>query len=846
LAIQVVARIKNAFKVQLPLKEFFNKPTVSGLAARVEEALRSRVGICTQALARVARDRDLPLSFTQQRAWFLHQLNPANSSYHIRRLVKIGGPLRTDLLLQALRLVVERHESLRTGFPSIDGIPVQKISPSLDLNVRLTDLEGLSATRQEAEVERLVQMDSDLPFDLAEGPLLRVKLLRLAPENHRLLVTMHHIITDGWSMAIFFSEIKKIYQALLRNEDLSLRPLSIQFVDYAVWQKENWRSQLREEQLRYWKQNLAGAPSLLRLPTDRPRSAERDLIGAQVEFVISPEITSEVYLLLRRRNVTLYMFLLGAFNVLLSYYSKDQDVVVGSPIANRDDVQIEGVIGPFINTLALRTRLTGDPSFTELLERVKETALGAYAHRETPFEALVDELQLPRNLEHNPLFQVWFVLQNWQHSQPEVSELKFTGLAINELRIRHDLQLTMWQDHEVLRGAFEYSTALFDRSTISGMSENFGFILEKVVAQPEMHLSRLEEMLAQKGEQKSVAEPDRPARARRKPINISQSGQISARQLRQDSLLPLLIKPAVSELDVFDWLANNRDWVTSQLLTHGAILFRDFALTTLEDFEKFIGTLSSELLDYSYRSTPRTHLSGKIYSSTEYPAHQSIPLHNELAYARSWPMKLAFFCVQKAAQRGETPIADSRRVYQRIPADIREEFARKGVMYVRNYGDGLDLSWQDVFQTKKKSAVEDFCKRHEIAFTWHDGGCLTTKQVCQAVSTHPVTGDKVWFNQAHLFHVSSLAPEIRESLLSACSEEDLPRNAFYGDGSTIDDSVLDEIRACYRQETIEFEWQNGDVLLLDNMLTAHGRNPYTGFRKIVVGMAEQFGSSIGF
>src|ERR1043165_6947547 len=852
LAIQVVARLKSIFKVELPLKAFFNQPTVSGVAARVEAALRGGEPLTLRALAPVARNGNLPLSFTQQRAWFLHELDPANASYHIRRLIKIDGPLNEDLLFQALRLVVERHESLRTTFPSADGIPIQEISTSLDLNVRLTDLEALVATEQEAEVRRLVQLDADLPFDLSKGPLLRVKLLRLSPADHSLLVTMHHIITDGWSMAIFFRELKTIYGALSRNEDLSLPPLSIQFADYAFWQRENWRGEVREEQLRYWKQKLAGAPSLLRLPTDRPRTAERDSAGAQVEFAISPETTNELYALVRRQNVTLYIFLLSGFKVLLSYYSKERDVVVGSPVANRDDVQLEGVIGPFINTLALRTSLTGDPGFTELLERVKETALGAYAHPETPFEALVDELQLPRNLNHNPLFQVWFVLQNWQSSQSDPAELKFSGLPIDDLRLRHDLQLTMWQDRDLLRGAFEYSTALFDHATISAVSEDFRFILETATAQPEVTLSQLEALLTQRAQQKRVtkggppARPSGPAGTRRKPINIAQSGQISVRQLRHESSLPLLIKPAAAELNVFDWLSDNREWVKSRLLTHGAILFRDFNLATPEDFEKFISILSTELLDYSYRSTPRTHLSGKVYSSTEYPAHQSIPLHNELAYARSWPMKLGFFCVQRAAQGGQTPIADSRRVYQAIAADIREEFARKGVMYVRNYGEGLDLSWQDVFQTDEKTEVEHFCKQHDIAFTWNDGERLTTRKLCQAVSTHPVTGDKVWFNQAHLFHISSLAPEIRESLRSACSEEQLPRNAFYGDGSRIDDAVLEEIRACYRRETIEFDWQNGDVLIVDNMLTAHGRNPYSGFRKIVVAMAEQFGSSTAF
>jgi len=342
------------------------------------------------------------------------------------------------------------------------------------------------------------------------------------------------------------------------------------------------------------------------------------------------------------------------------------------------------------------------------------------------------------------------------------------------------------------------------------------------------------------------AKRTRPLDVKRKPIEISQSVDVNTRQLTHDCRLPLLLTPAVTGLDVFAWLAKTRGWLATQLLTYGALLFRGFNIDTLEDFEKFIGILTSELLDYSYRSTPRTQLSGKIYSSTEYPAHQSIPLHNELAYSREWPMRLWFYCAQKASEGGETPIADSRRVYQRIPESIRNEFERKRVMYVRNYGEGLDLSWQDVFQTTEKSAVEEFCNRHDIEFKWNDDGRLTTRQVCQAVGTHPETGDKVWFNQAHLFHVSSLSMEIRESLLSALDAEHLPRNAFYGDGSAIEDSVLDEIRDCYRHEAVEFEWHNRDILMLDNMLTAHGRKPYVGFRKIAVGMAEQFGTTPEF
>ena len=331
-----------------------------------------------------------------------------------------------------------------------------------------------------------------------------------------------------------------------------------------------------------------------------------------------------------------------------------------------------------------------------------------------------------------------------------------------------------------------------------------------------------------------------PAGVKRRLIGASPEGFIKAERLRPDLALPLLIRPGVPGVSLMNWVENNLEFVEAKLLDHGAVLFRNFKIEAVADFERFIEVLSPELLDYSYRSTPRTQVCGKIYTSTEYPAHQFIPLHNEMSYSRHWPMKIWFFCIQAAEQGGETPTADSRRVFERIAPEIRERFMNRKVMYVRNYGEGLDLSWQEVFQTTDRREVERFCRTNGIGFEWLQGDQLTTRQVCQAVASHPVTGEKVWFNQAHLFHLSSLGVEIRESLLSAYKEEALPRNAYYGDGAAIEDSVLDEIRDAYRQEAVTFQWQKGDILMLDNMLTAHGRNPYAGARKIVVGMAEPF------
>ncbi|SJN54198.1 peptide synthase [Vibrio ruber DSM 16370] len=285
-------------------------------------------------------------------------------------------------------------------------------------------------------------------------------------------------------------------------------------------------------------------------------------------------------------------------------------------------------------------------------------------------------------------------------------------------------------------------------------------------------------------------------------------------------------------------LDNMHRIVADNLHRHGGILFRGFDILGETEFQEFARSFGFPLLNYEFGSTPRTDLGEGVYTTTEYPAHQVIPLHNEQAYTLNWPMKIWFHCIQPAETEGETPIADSREVYRQIPTRIRERFEEKKLMYVRNYGNGLDLPWEKVFATSEPKQVEAFCRAHQIDFTWKGDGELRTRQVCQSVARHPVTQEMVWFNQAHLFHVSNLEAHIRETLLSIVEEEDLPRNVYYGDGSPIEDGILDEIRGVLDECMVKFPWQQGDVLMLDNMLVAHARSRFTGPRKVVVAMAE--------
>jgi hypothetical protein len=319
---------------------------------------------------------------------------------------------------------------------------------------------------------------------------------------------------------------------------------------------------------------------------------------------------------------------------------------------------------------------------------------------------------------------------------------------------------------------------------------------------------------------------------------VSLGGRDLVRIVGQTGLsMPVVISPAAEDVDLAAWIGEHQDHLRELLSKRGAIMFRGFDSTTAEQLERLSLAMSPEMLNYVYGSTPRQRATDKVYTSTEYPADQQIPMHNEMSYARRWPMKLWFQCSLAAPVGGQTPIADSRGVLARIPVAIREKFTRLGVTYVRNYGAGLDLPWEDVFETRDRAVVETFCHESGISFSWQGADRLRTWQRCQATIAHPWTGEQVWFNQAHLFHVSSHEPEVRAAL--EASVDELPRNAVYGDGSPIEDDVLDEVRAAFTAELVVEPWATGDVMLLDNMLMAHGRMPYSGPRKILVSMAEQ-------
>jgi amino acid adenylation domain-containing protein len=491
LGTRVVSRIRGLFGVELPLRALFEGPTVAELAGRVEEIRRAEVPVLPPVVP-VERTDAVPLSFAQERLWFLDRLEPGSTTYNIPAALRLAGALDEAALERSLSEIVRRHEALRTVFTEVEGSPAQVIAPFGGFALPVEDLSGLVEANREAAVRRRASEDAARPFDLSAGPLFRAALLRLGEEDHVLLFSMHHIVSDGWSMGVFFGELSALYEAYREGRESPLPDLAVQYADYAVWQREQLEGEVLERQLAYWRERLAGAPELLELPTDHPRPAVQTYRGAIVPVELSPELLERLERLGRSEGTTLYMTLLGAFQVLLGKYAGTEDVVVGSPIAGRTRGEVEELIGFFVNTLVLRTDLSGDPSFRETLRRVREATLGAYEHQELPFEKLVAELQPERSLSHSPLFQVMFTVQNAGGGGAALPGLSVSGVGAERASAKFDLSLTLTATPQGLRGGLSYSTDLFERSTVERMLGHLERVLEQAAADADVRLSQLE------------------------------------------------------------------------------------------------------------------------------------------------------------------------------------------------------------------------------------------------------------------------------------------------------------------------------------------------------------------
>jgi amino acid adenylation domain-containing protein len=494
LAVRLASRVREALRVDIPLHAFFDASTVADLAA-VAAGLRGAATAAAEVppIHPALRGEALPLSFAQERLWFIHRMSPESAAYHLPRAFALEGPLDVPVLERALAEVVRRHETLRTTFPERDGVPVQSVSTFDGFTLPVLDLSAFDPTGRAAAARHGVADAAVRPFRLDREAGFRAVLFRVAPTEHVLLLVMHHIASDGWSLDVLHREVSALYGAYRTGLAPPLADLPVQYADYAVWQREQLGGAALDGPLSYWKERLRGAPELLALPADRPRPAVQSLRGGAVAVDLPGELAGRLRALARQEGATLHMVLLAAFQLLLGKYAGSDDVVVGSPVAGRTRPELESLIGFFANTVVLRADLSGDPPFRALLQRVREAALGAYEHQEVPFERLVAELQPVRSLGHSPLFQVMFALDR-PRAGVELTGLRVVQLDIAMETAKFDLSLDLQEDADGVRGVLRYSLDLFDHATVARVPGHLRRVLEQVTEDPGRRLSDLELM----------------------------------------------------------------------------------------------------------------------------------------------------------------------------------------------------------------------------------------------------------------------------------------------------------------------------------------------------------------
>lgn len=497
LAIQLVSKLRESFKVEISLRTLFEQATPAQLSMALQSALRSdEPAVPATAITRVSRDQSLPLSFAQQRLWFLDQLQPNSPAYNMPLAFRLDGALDLQAFEQSLNAVVARHEILRTCFPMQRGKAVQVINEQSEVKIETTDLSHLSEAERSAQSRATIKTEAETPFNLSTGPLLRARIIKLHEEEHVLLFTMHHIVADGWSLGVLMRELRHFYAG-----SSNLPELAVQYADYAAWQRERMQGEAFEREMDFWRDELKGSPDVLELTAAHgPRRGQNNR-GATERMSLSEEMTKEIKQASRREGVTLFMYLLTAFYVLLHYYSKREDLAVGVDVANRNQSGTEGLIGLFVNQVVMRADLSGSPNFQDLLARVSAMTLRVYAHQDFPFDKLVDGLKLERQLGRNPLFQVMFGLQNLPHWSKEMPGLTLTPLRAETETTIFDLSLYMAETDQRFVGWMRYSTDLFASETIKRMIDHYQTIVRRVVAEPSVTLQALHDVMAEADQQ---------------------------------------------------------------------------------------------------------------------------------------------------------------------------------------------------------------------------------------------------------------------------------------------------------------------------------------------------------
>lgn len=760
---------------------------------------------------------------------------PAAGVYVEQTLALLEGELDLARFARAWQTVIDRHPALRSGF-RWQGLerPLSLVYRSARLAIRSIDTSALASRDRERLRVPLSSAERRRPFDLERPPLMRLLVVRETRERHQIVWTSCHLVLDAWCLGILLPEVFTIYRELRSGVPAALEPVVPyrRFIDWLLAQ--DWKPVLAA-----WSERLRDYQPPPLIPGDP--GAVTDGAFSHETRELPPSLSLRLESFCRAHGLTLNVLVAAAWALELGRLLGRRDVIFGQVLAGRSAgvPGAQSIVGLMINTLPLRVQWQPDQAVLPWLEGILLDHRLLLAAEHAPLSLVQAAAELPPGRQ---LFESLLVFLNAVKTEPDLGGLRLVEVSATG-RSSYPLVLRATPGR-CLKLEILFDPGRFGAGEVRQLQSRLEETLDRLSGAESETLSALErgslEVIKMSNERSTGL--DLASLRSIKPRTLESGGEdlVRLQPLLADGPLPLLVEPAGEDVDLPAWLAANASRIDAELTARGGVLLRGFALRSLAAFESCVSALEPERLEYRERSTPRTELGNRIYTSTEYPADQEIALHNEFSYALSWPRTIFFHCTKPAAAGGETPIADSRQILKRLDPQVRRRFQEKGVMYVRNFGLGIDLSWQEAFQTSDRGEVEAYCRDQGLSFEWRGGDRLQTRQVRRATAVHPLTGEEVWFNQAHLFHPTNLVPEVRQGMLAILSEHDLPRNALYGDGSPIADADLEAVREAIRSSTISFPWQRGDILILDNMLVAHGRRAFAGERQVVVAMARRY------
>lgn len=858
-ALQLVSRVKSALGRQLSLRDVFAAPTLTALAQQLE--LAPRVAVDGPALVSVPREERMPLSPTQYRLWLADKLASPDdaASYTLATAMRVTGNFDVDTARAAMAALVARHEVLRTCYPDDDGVPYARIAPMGEADIEVVDLDGESADAQEIAIADAMAAQSRHRFILASGPLARIRLLRLAQNDHVVLFAVHHIIADGWAMSVLVGEFANAYAAIRDGVAPAFAPMPVQYVDYADWQRKAVDGASGEVLRNYWRDALQGAPAALRLDTDHPRPVATSTAGAGVPFVLPQSLNAPLQAFAQHHGTTPSTVLLASYQAFLHRLTGMDDLVVGVDSAGRHDEALEPMLGFFVNVLPVRSRVDArEPSFGALTGRTHDAMLGAIAHEALPFERIVEASGVGRASGRSPLVQTLFVMQNTPRGALAIDGLHIDPIKQASASSKFDMALFLHETPLGFAGEWVFATDLFVHASIERFVATWLKLLETYLMEPDTptpptppmtpplaqdaartrdaaRAAKLEKLGALGGGRKP-ARPVAGAALGNTGNGTTQDYQVRITPMQAGTGFPALIEPQHADLDPFVWAARHREQIDIWLARHGGLLLRGFAIEGPRQFERFVEAIVPELYG-DYGDLPKKEEGDRTYRSTPYPEKEMILFHNESSHLEQWPRKQWFYCELPSQVGGATPIVDGREMLRRLPPDVVDRFARLGLCYVRTFIEGLDVPWRQFFHTDSREDVEARCRAVGTQVRWF-GDTLQTVSRGPGVLRHPVTGELAFFNQVQLHHPYFLAPDVRQHLMDIAGEDRLPRNVLYGDGTPIDDETMALIGKAYEACAFRFDWQRGDVVMLDNLLVAHARDPYQEPRKIVVAMAQ--------